>query len=80
MGKVQSVTARLLYELRFYRQLQGCIEDVRQSSKRDEDFLADKVATAHFYAEHILTRVPSLVPTITAGSSSVFSIDSSRIG
>ena len=46
LGKVQSVTARLLYELRFYRQLQGCIEEERQSSKRDEEFLAEAQAIA----------------------------------
>lgn len=46
LGKVQSVTARLLYELRFYRQLQGCIEDVRKSSKGDEEFLAQAQAIA----------------------------------
>jgi len=46
LGKVQSVTARLLYELRFYRQLQACLDELRQADKRDDDFIADAQAIA----------------------------------
>jgi hypothetical protein len=46
LGKLQSVTARLLYELRFYRQLQGCLDELRQSNPRDEEFLAEAQAIA----------------------------------
>ena len=46
LGKFQSITARLLYEQRFYRQLQGCIDRMRQASPPDEDFLKETQAIA----------------------------------
>lgn len=46
LGKVQSVTARLLYELRFYRQLQACLDELRQSDQRDDEFITETQAIA----------------------------------
>jgi len=56
LGKVQSVTARLLYELRFYRQLQVCLDELRQTEKRDDDFLAE--------AQDIASRKRANLPLI----------------
>ncbi len=39
LGKVQSATARLLYELRFHRQVKSCLHDLERSQKRDEEFI-----------------------------------------
>jgi hypothetical protein len=46
LGKVQSVTARLLYELRFYRQLQACLHELRQAEHRDDEFITETQAIA----------------------------------
>ena len=46
LGKFQSITARLLYEQRFYRQLQACIDRMRQASQPDDEFLKETQAIA----------------------------------
>ena len=38
----------------------------------DADFLADRIAVAEFYAEHILSRVPALKVTSLAGASGLY--------
>jgi len=40
-----------------------------------EEFLADRIATASFYAEHILSTVPALKASATAGSAGLYEID-----
>jgi len=43
---------------------------------QDVDFMQAKMASAHFYADHILTRAPSLRETILHGSASVMALPS----
>jgi hypothetical protein len=38
LGRVQAASTRLLYELRFYRQLKHCLRELEQSPERDADF------------------------------------------
>jgi hypothetical protein len=42
------------------------------------EFLADRIATALFYAENILPTVPGLVATATAGSDGLYEIPAER--
>jgi hypothetical protein len=44
----------------------------------DEEFLSDRIATAHFYAENLLTAVPGLAATATAGAEGLFQIPVER--
>jgi hypothetical protein len=41
----------------------------------DADFLAAKVATARFYAEHLLPEALGLVAPVTAGAAGLFAIE-----
>jgi hypothetical protein len=43
-----------------------------------EGFLADRIATANFYADQILTRVPGLAASATAGSAALYQIPTER--
>jgi len=43
-----------------------------------EEFLADRIATASFYAEHILSTVPGLLASATAGAEVLYEIDGAR--
>ena len=40
----------------------------------DVPFMQAKIATARFYADHILTKVPGLCESITAGADSVMAM------
>jgi hypothetical protein len=44
----------------------------------DPAFLADRIATASFYAEHILPTVPSLKATCLAGAEGLYAVESAR--
>ena len=57
LGKLQSPTARLLYERRFLRQLKGCIQDLRQSNEKESKKFLDDV-------EIIAERKTALLPTV----------------
>jgi alkylation response protein AidB-like acyl-CoA dehydrogenase len=46
----------------------------------DADFLADRIATAMFYAETILPTVPGLMSAATAGADVLYEIDNARFG
>ena len=41
---------------------------------QDAEFMKSKIATAHFYAEHILTRVPGIRDSIVAGGESTLNM------
>ena len=41
----------------------------------DQDFLRAKLATARFYAEHILPQAGSLAREVTHGADSVLALD-----
>ena len=43
----------------------------QQAEGRDEGFMAAKIVTARFYADHILTRIPGLRDSIVEGADSV---------
>lgn len=43
-----------------------------------EEFLADRIASASFYAEHILPTVPGLTSSATAGAAGLYEIDEAR--
>jgi hypothetical protein len=47
------------------------VAEQRLAAGDDTEFMAAKVATAQFYAEHILTRVPGLRDSIVDGAGSV---------
>ncbi len=47
------------------------VAEERLAAGDDAEFMAAKVATAQFYAEHILTRVPGLRDSIVDGAGSV---------
>ena len=47
------------------------VAEQRLAAGDDTEFMAAKVATARFYAEHILTRVPGLRDSIVDGAGSV---------
>lgn len=57
LGKLQSPTARLLYERRFLYQLKSCIQDLKQSNKEDQKkFLAE--------VQSIADRKTAILPTV----------------
>ena len=57
LGKFQSPTARLLYEMRFLRQLKGCIQDLQQSNEKEQKkFLAE--------VQSIADRKTAILPTV----------------
>jgi hypothetical protein len=39
------------------------------------EFFAAKQETARFYAEHVLSTVPGLLGTVTAGANTLFGVD-----
>ena len=41
----------------------------------DHDFMKAKIATAHFYADHILPQAASLAREVTHGADSVLALD-----
>ena len=43
----------------------------RQAGGEDAEFLRAKIATAHFYAGHILNKVPGLRDSIVEGADAV---------
>jgi len=43
-----------------------------------EEFLSDRIATAAFYAEHVLTTVPGLAASATAGAQGLYEIAGTR--
>ena len=43
-----------------------------------DEFLADRIASATFYAEHILPTVPGLASSATAGAAGLYEIDEAR--
>ena len=45
----------------------------------DEAFLEAKVATARFYADHVLPGVKGLIDTVTAGSEDLFALEPSQL-
>ena len=47
------------------------VAEERLAAGDDAEFMAAKIATARFYAEHILTRVPGLRDSIVEGGDSV---------
>ncbi len=44
-----------------------------------EEFLSDRIATAVFYAEHVLSTVPGLVASATAGAQGLYEIADARL-
>ena len=46
-------------------------EDAREGRRRDAAFMQAKIATARFYAEHILSKAPGLRDSIVDGAESV---------
>jgi alkylation response protein AidB-like acyl-CoA dehydrogenase len=46
----------------------------------DPAFLADRIASAAFYADHVLTTVPGLKATCLAGHEGIYAIDAARLG
>ncbi|MFN5744866.1 MAG: DUF3080 family protein [Methylococcaceae bacterium] len=57
LGKLQSPTARLLYERRFLQQLKGCIQDLQQPNKSEQKkFLAE--------VQSIADRKKAILPTV----------------
>ena len=51
---------------------------VAEPAGYDPAFLADRIATAAFYAEHVLSTVPGLTATSLAGAEGLFAIDEAR--
>ena len=43
-----------------------------------DEYLDDRIAVASFYAEHVLSGVPGMVGTATAGSSGLYEIPAER--
>jgi hypothetical protein len=46
----------------------------RTMSSGDRDFLRAKIATARFYAEHVLVQAPGLRDTVVNGAPSVMAL------
>ena len=46
----------------------------RAAKGDDVTFMQNKIATAHFYADHILTRVPGMRDAIVHGAASVMAL------
>ena len=44
----------------------------------DRDFLSAKIATARFYAEHILPQSRALADTVLSGAQSVLALDEAQ--
>ncbi|MEK7252837.1 MAG: acyl-CoA dehydrogenase, partial [Actinomycetota bacterium] len=53
---------------------------VAEPAGYDPEFLADRIASASFYAEHVLSTVPGLTATSLAGAEGLFAIDEARFG
>ena len=51
------------------------LADVSGQGQSDTAFLKAKIATAHFYAEHILSTLPGLRDAIIDGADSVGALD-----
>jgi alkylation response protein AidB-like acyl-CoA dehydrogenase len=51
----------------------------RLLAERDDRFLQARLATARFYADHILPEVPGLLATVTAGAAGIFAIPSDAL-
>jgi hypothetical protein len=47
------------------------IAERRLADGEDVEFMRRKIASARFYAEHVLTRVPGLRDTIVDGAAAV---------
>ena len=45
------------------------------AGKGDKDFLRAKLATARFYADHVLTQAPGLARAVTQGGESVLAVE-----
>jgi len=54
------------------------IAEAQAAAGVDTAFMADKVATARFYAEHILSTVPGLRGSIVDGAASVTALATDR--
>jgi alkylation response protein AidB-like acyl-CoA dehydrogenase len=57
----------------------GARAAAEQPAGFSEEFLADRIATAMFYAENVLPTVPGLVATATAGSAGLYEIPNERL-
>ena len=51
---------------------------VTEPAGYDPAFLTDRIASAAFYAEHVLSTVPGLTATSLAGAEGLFAIDEAR--
>ncbi len=50
------------------------VAEERLAAGEDAEFMRAKIATSHFYAEHILSRVPGLRDSVVAGGDAVLSM------
>lgn len=57
LGKLQSPTARFLYERRFLQQLRGCIQDLKQSKKSEQKKFLEEV-------QSIADRKTAILPIV----------------
>ncbi|MDR2129303.1 MAG: acyl-CoA dehydrogenase C-terminal domain-containing protein [Burkholderiaceae bacterium] len=51
------------------------VAEAELKAGRQTEFMQAKIATAHFYAEHILTRAPAVRDAIVQGAGSVMALD-----
>jgi threonyl-tRNA synthetase len=56
------------------------LEKAYNEAIADPAFLADRIATAAFYAEHVLSKVPGMKATCLAGAQGMYAIDGARLG
>jgi hypothetical protein len=52
----------------------------REDPEGKDAFLQAKIATARFYADHVLPKAAGLMGTITAGAESVFGVPVEAMG
>jgi hypothetical protein len=45
------------------------------SGSGEKKFLSAKIATARFYADHVLSQAPGLAATVTGGAAAVMALD-----
>ncbi len=55
-------------------------DDELHGDGADQAFLNAKIATARFYADHLLTRAPGLGTTVVAGAAGVLALDEEQFG
>ena len=51
------------------------VAERKRAAGEDVEFMRQKITVAHFYAQHLLTRIPGMRDSIVEGGSSVNALE-----